>query len=175
MSDTFFTASPHWTLYIVPYFFVGGIAGGAYFLAALLEWFGEPEDRPAIRLAYYVAAAGALMSAVLLTVDLGRPVRFWHMLFQSHAFPSIMLKTWSPISIGAWGLLLFGAFAVLSALGALTEAGRLHWRPLYALQQRTTGRVIAAIGAVFAFFLAGYTGVLLSVTNRPIWADSNIV
>jgi formate-dependent nitrite reductase membrane component NrfD len=175
MSDTFFTISPHWTLYIVPYFFVGGIAGGAYFLAALLEWFGEPEDRPVIRLGYYVAAVGAIISGLLLTIDLGRPLRFWHMLFQSHDFPGIMLKTWSPMSIGAWGLVVFSAFAFVSALGALAEEGRLHWRPLYALQNRTTARVIAVFGGAFAFFLAGYTGVLLSVTNRPIWADSNFV
>ena len=49
MSDTFFTASPHWTWFIILYFFVGGIAGGGYFLAALLQWFGRPEDRPVIR------------------------------------------------------------------------------------------------------------------------------
>ena len=49
MSDTFVTASPHWTWFIIPYFFVGGIAGGAYFLAAALEWFGRPADRPVIR------------------------------------------------------------------------------------------------------------------------------
>lgn len=175
MSDTFFTLSPHWTWFIVPYFFVGGIAGGVYFLAALLEWFGEPEDRPVIRLAYYVAAIGAILSGLLLTVDLGRPLRFWHMLFQSHAFPGIMFKSWSPISIGAWGLLVFSAFAFVSALGALAEEGRLRWRPLSALQDRTTARVIAALGGAAAFFLAGYTGVLLSVTNRPIWADSNFV
>ena len=30
MSDTFFTTSPHWGWYIVFYFFVGGIAGGAF-------------------------------------------------------------------------------------------------------------------------------------------------
>ena len=45
MHDTWFTASPEWTIYIVPYFFVGGIAGGSYFLAAILHWFGRPEDR----------------------------------------------------------------------------------------------------------------------------------
>jgi formate-dependent nitrite reductase membrane component NrfD len=175
MSDTFFTISPHWTFYIVPYFFIGGIAGGVYFLAALLEWFGEPTDRPTIRLAYYVAAVGAIVSGLLLTVDLGRPLRFWHMLFQSHAFPGIMLKTWSPMSIGAWGLVLFGAFAIVSALGALFEDGRVHWQPLHVLQNRTTRLAVAAIGGASAFFLAGYTGVLLSVTNRPIWADSNFV
>ena len=42
MSDTFFTAPPHWTWWIVAYFFVGGIAGGSALLAALAEFFGRP-------------------------------------------------------------------------------------------------------------------------------------
>ena len=37
MSDTFFSGAPHWTWFIIPYFFIGGLAGGAYFLAALLD------------------------------------------------------------------------------------------------------------------------------------------
>jgi len=117
MSDTFFSAAPHWTWFIIPYFFIGGLAGGAYFLAAFLEWFGQPADRPVIRTGYRVAAVGAILSGVLLTIDLGRPLRFWHMLFQSENFPTIMFKTWSPISFGAWLILLFGLFSVLSALG----------------------------------------------------------
>ena len=66
MSDTFATASPHWTWFIILYFFVGGIAGGAYFLAAALEWFGRPEDRPVIRTAYSLAFWGAVISGLIL-------------------------------------------------------------------------------------------------------------
>jgi protein NrfD len=176
MSDTFFTAAPHWTWFIIPYFFIGGLAGGAYFLAAILEWFGQPADRPVIRTGYRVAAVGAILSGLLLTVDLGRPLRFWHMLFQSENFPAIMFKAFSPISFGAWVILLFGLFSVLSALGAMSEEGRLNNRALRAvggaMQGRGLAKVVAAIGGALGFFVAGYTGVLLSVTNRPIWADS---
>ena len=35
--------------------------------------------------------------------------------------------------------------------------------------------VIAVLGSVFGLFIAGYTGVLLAVTNRPIWADSTML
>ena len=28
------------------------------------------------------------------------------------------------------------------------------------------------VGAVFGLFLAGYTGVLLSVSNQPVWSDT---
>ena len=54
-SSTWFTAAPHWRWYIVMYFFLGGLAGGSYFLAALIDLFGGPEDRPLARLGYYVA------------------------------------------------------------------------------------------------------------------------
>src|SRR2546429_5124246 len=77
MSDTFFSGAPHWTWFIIPYFYVGGLAGGAYFLAAVLDWFGGPEDRPVVRTGYNVAAVGAILSGALLTIDLGQPLRFW--------------------------------------------------------------------------------------------------
>jgi protein NrfD len=171
VSDTFFTAAPDWTWYIIPYFFVGGLAGGAYFLAALLDTFGGPDDRPVVRTGYYVAVVGALLSGLLLTLDLGRPERFWHMLFQSERFPRIAFKPWSPISFGAWAILLFGFFSGLSALGALHEEGVLRWRALRPLRTPALARVVTAVGGLAGFFVAGYTGVLLTVTNRPIWAD----
>ena len=172
-SDTYFTVPPDWTWYIVPYFFIGGIAGGAYFIAVLLDWFGRPEDRPIVRIGYYTAMVGALVSAVLLVLDLTRPLRFWHMLFQSERFPALMLKWWSPISIGSWALLAFGLLATLSAVGALHDAGRIRRGGL--LSTGPLARGVQAFGAFFGFFIAGYTGVLLSTTNRPVWADSHFV
>src|SRR5438034_9443949 len=175
MSDSFFSGAPHWTWFIIPYFFVGGLAGGAYFLSALLDWFGRPEDRPVVRTGYDVAAGGAILSGLLLTIDLGRPLRFWHMLFQSANFPAIIFTWWSPISFGAWGILLFGLFAVLSALGARAEEGRLQMPALRAVGGVVRGgvaKLVAGVGGLLGLFIAGYTGILLSVTNRPIWADS---
>jgi formate-dependent nitrite reductase membrane component NrfD len=175
MSDTWFTASPHWTFYIVPYFFVGGIAGGSYFIAAALHWLGRPQDLPVVRLGYVVALIGAIISGILLIVDLGQPLRFWHILIQSERFPLPILKPWSPMSIGSWALLFFGGFATLSAIGALADEGRIRWRGLRLLFDGLAGRIIALFGAAFGFFIAGYTGVLLSVTNRPIWADTQFL
>ncbi len=174
MSDTFFTASPHWTWFIIPYFYIGGIAGGSYFLAALLEWFGRPGDERVARLGYYVAALGAIVSALLLSVDLRQPLRFWHMLLQSDRFPLLILKSWSPMSIGSWALTLFGLFAVVSALGALAAEQRAPgWLCIF--HQGAVARIWSAVGAFFGFFVAGYTGVLLDVTNRPVWGDTTVL
>src|SRR5436190_2008918 len=177
MSDTFFSGAPHWTWFIILYFFVGGIAGGACFLAAVLDWFGGPEDRPVVRTGYNVAAVGAILSGALLTIDLGQPLRFWHMLFQSANFPAIMFKGWSPSSFGAWAILVFGFFSVLSALGGMAEEGGLQNPALRAVGGAVRGgsglaKVVGGVAGLLGVFIAGYTGVLLSVTNRPIWADS---
>src|SRR6266568_7440127 len=108
-------------------------------------------------------------------LDLQRPLRFWHMLIESNTFRP-MFKLWSPMSVGAWALLIFGIFSLLSFLGALVEDNRLAWpagrrfRPPGMLS-----KVIAVIGGLVGFYVAGYTGVLLAVTNRPIWSDTPLL
>ena len=185
MSDTFFTASPHWAWWIILYFFVGGIAGSAFFLASLLHLFGPfatlragSADRPLVRLGYYIAFVGVLISGFLLTIDLPRPLRFWHMVIQNHTGEP-MFKPWVPMSVGVWGLLFFGLFSFLAALAALSEErGRprlLQSPPVRILRRRGPSIVIAVLGSIFGLLIAGYTGVLLAVTNRPIWADSTLL
>lgn len=174
-SSTFFSAPPEWGWLIVLYFFFGGLAGGCYFLAALIDLFGRPEDRPLARLGYYIALPCVILSALLLTLDLTRPLRFWHMLVESNTFLP-MFKPWSPISVGSWALLIFGIFSFLSFLAALTEDNRLDWpRASIFRPPGVLGSMVAAVGGLFAFFVAGYTGVLLAVTNRPIWSDTPLL
>jgi formate-dependent nitrite reductase membrane component NrfD len=90
-----------------------------------------------------------------------------------------MFKSWVPMSVGSWDLLLFGLFAFLAALAALSEerpgVALLQSAPLRALRRRGPSVAIAVLGSIFGLFLAGYTGVLLAVTNRPIWADSTLL
>lgn len=174
-SSTYFSASPEWGWLIASYFFFGGLAGGCFFLAALIDLFGRAEDRPLARLGYYISFPCLLISAVLLTVDLYRPERFWHMLIQSHTFRP-MFKPWSPMSIGSWALLLFGIFSFAGFLAALSEGGQLRWTAARRLRSPgILGAVLVVIGGLFGFYVAGYTGVLLAVTNRPIWSDTPLL
>lgn len=174
-SSTWFSAPPHWGWLIVLYFFVGGLAGGSYFLASLIDLFGRREDRPLAHLGYYIAFPCIAVSALLLTLDLTRPLRFWHMLVESNTFRP-MLKYWSPMSIGSWALVIFGLFAFISFLGALAEEGRIAWPAFRKVRPPTAlGTVIAIIGGIAGFYVASYTGVLLAVTNRPIWSDSHLL
>jgi formate-dependent nitrite reductase membrane component NrfD len=183
-SSSWFTVSPHWEWYIVLYFFFGGLAGGSYFLAVLIDLFGGDADRPLARLGYYLAFPLVVLCGILLTLDLGQPLRFWHMLIERNTLRP-MFKAWSPMSIGSWALLLFGMFTLLSILGALAEDDRrwpalnrwrLPWPALRRLRSPSPlGTGIAVAGGLLGFYVAGYTGVLLAVTNRPIWSDTPLL
>ena len=172
------TAAPDWEWWLVFYFFAGGLAAGLYFVAALIELVGTEQDRKMARAAYYLAFPLALVCGVLLILDLGRPERFWHMLIQSET-GKLMFKYWSPMSIGAWALLIFGGLSFLSFVGVLAEDGRLGLARFRALAQ-TLHRGPIGVGftllcAVVGFFIASYTGVLLTASNQPFWSDTPLI
>jgi len=87
-----------------------------------------------------------------------------------------MIKIWSPMSLGAWALMCFGGCAFLSFVAVLAERGWLRWPFLRHLgPPAPVGRLVTVIGALLGLYVAGYTGVLLAVTNRPIWADTTLL
>jgi formate-dependent nitrite reductase membrane component NrfD len=167
-----FAGSPHWTWYILVYFFCAGLSGGSYVIASLFRLRGTDADTPAVRIGYYVSFVALLPCPVMLILDLGSPSRFWHMLWNtSPGDEGPILKPWSPMSVGAWALLVFGAFATVSFVESLVRDGRLRL-PLVRLLDGALGTVVAVVGALFGLFVAGYTGVLLSVSNQPVWSDT---
>lgn len=173
--------APHWGWYVVLYFFLGGIAAGSYFIATMLALTGDPRDRDAVRLGYIIAFPLVIICGVLLILDLGVPLRFWHMLIQSENVPLPMLKPWAPISVGSWVLTLFGFFAFVSFVGVLVETGRVRRMPLVRLdawareRPRSVAVAWGVVGAFFGFFLAGYTGVLLTSTTVPAWHNARLL
>lgn len=169
-----FVAPPQWEWYIVWYFFLGGLAGGAYLIGTLLRLMGDPRDQGVARLAFLVAFPAMAICPILLTLDLGHPTRFWHMMVNSRTW-ALNFKYWSPMSVGVWALTGFGLFATLSFIEALSREGWVR-HPLAGgiagLMGGSLGRVFMVIGALLGLFVAGYTGVLLSVSNQPIWSDT---
>jgi formate-dependent nitrite reductase membrane component NrfD len=185
-----FVADPQWGGWIILYFYLGGIAAGAYFVAALIELIGNEADRVVARTGYRIAFPLIVVCGFLLTVDLERPERFWHMLLQSQVVEqalaegwpwsgaswllmlhSPMLKTWSAMSIGAWALFVFGGFTFLSYLSSLWPGGRLD----RLLHRRWLGHAFQLAGSGVGFFVASYTGVLLTASNQPLWAQTEWV
>lgn len=168
-----------WGVWIVLYFFLGGVAAGAYFTAALAEIFGDPRDRSMAKVGYAIAFPLVLVCAVLLIVDLGRPERFWELIVQPSAASPIgwglTFKPTSPIQIGGYALAGFGFFSLLSLLDVWVEEGRLRFAPLRAFYNTVPRKLYAALGVLFGFFLAGYTGVLLNTTAQPMWAETEFI
>ncbi|HEY6838859.1 MAG TPA: NrfD/PsrC family molybdoenzyme membrane anchor subunit [Geobacteraceae bacterium] len=164
------TLAPEWAWYFVAiYFFVGGTAAGAYFIGAMAELFGGAKLHELSRDAFFVALPFLLPTPIFLIADLGRPERFWHLFFSpKEGIPYINLQ--SPLSVGSWALLLFGLLCLLSFLDNLVADGRLRFAPFARFYNRIPRKTYAALGSVTGVFIAGYTGVLLNVTARPLWA-----
>ncbi len=149
--------TPGWHMLIVWYFFLGGIAGGAYFTAAIADNVGGSRDRSVIRIGYVLALLLVLVCSILLILDLGVPTRFLNMLLH--------FKFWDPMSIGAWMLGVFGVFAFVSSVLSLSGSeatARLRRR-------------VSLVGTIAGFFLAAYTGVLLSNTALPFWSETRLM
>ena len=68
-----FVAPPLWEWYIVWYFFLGGLAGGAYLLGTLLRLIGDPRDEGVARLAFLIAFPAVIICPILLIPGLGTP------------------------------------------------------------------------------------------------------
>jgi len=149
--------SPDWHLLIVWYFFLGGIAGGAYFTAAIADNFGSSRDKSVFRIGYVLALLLIGLCGILLILDLGTPSRFLNMVMN--------FKFWDPMSIGAWMLGIFGFFAFVSS--ALSFVGGDGVAPLR--------RKLSLIGTISGFFIAAYTGVLLSATALPFWSNARLM
>jgi len=166
-----FVRAPQWTWYILIYFFFAGLAGGSYALATLLRLAGEPRDEAAARIGFYASFVATLVCPVVLTADLGVSwSRFWHMLVDvTPGETALNFKVLSPMSVGVWALLVFGFFSAISALD--TWASDRGGRP-DGLLGRVVGRAFNVLGGIVGLFVASYTGVLLSVSNQPVWSDT---
>jgi protein NrfD len=192
-----FALPPRWGWYVILYFFFGGIAGGLLAIAAGLDTAGDERDREAVKLAHRLAFPLVVLCGLLLTIDLGQPLRFWHMLIESNRFPDPLLKPWSPISLGSWIITVFAIIALVEFLGTLADPpddnvgddllkkwswlDRFRRDTLIPARERVRswpGVVRSAwqgLAALAGFGLAGYTGVLVTSTNRVAWHNAPLM
>ena len=142
--------APVWTWEVPLYFWFGGMAAGASFVALACDVAG---DQASARVARKVAVAALLPSPPLLIMDLGRPERFYNMLR--------VFKPRSPMNMGAWALSAFGG------LGAAAVGADL-------LGRERTAQALGGANAVVGGYLGSYAGVLLGATAVPVWARSHL-
>jgi hypothetical protein len=149
---------PVWTWQVPLYFFMGGIAGMSAVIASGAAIFHQVD---LARAAMWVSAiAGAILSPILLIMDLGRPRLFLNMLR--------VFKHRSAMSMGAWILSLFGACVVPGLIALELHAHQIFTGGLDQLLRVAAGFFIFG-SAIFGTLLATYTGVLLGATAIPAW------
>ena len=148
---------PVWTWEVPLYFFFGGLGGMSAVIALGAILFHHIDL--AVPAMWTASIAGALLSPILLIMDLGRPHLFLNMLR--------VFKHRSAMSMGAWILTAFGMSAV-AGLVAL----ELHAHQMFpGLDQllRIAAGILIFVAAIFGTLLATYTGVLIGATAIPAW------
>jgi formate-dependent nitrite reductase membrane component NrfD len=141
---------PVWKPVVPLYFYVGGAAGASSVLSLVSAKLAGRELKNLASDARWFGAIGDLLSAGLLTYDLGKPARFLKMLR--------VFRPTSPMSVGSW---------VLAASGAANTASALFGGELSPLKPLGDG--CAWVGAALGLPLAGYTAVLIGNTAVPLW------
>jgi len=149
---------PVWTWEVPLYFFFGGMAGMSAVIASGAIIFHHIDLARASM--WLASIAGAILSPILLIMDLGRPHLFLNMLR--------VFKHRSAMSMGAWILSAFGACAVPGLI-----ALELHAHQIFPGTLDQLLRIAACIfifgAAIFGTLLATYTGVLIGVSAIPAW------
>jgi formate-dependent nitrite reductase membrane component NrfD len=168
-----------WGYLIVSYLFLGGLSAGLFFVSAAAVFLpdGDQRYKRVARWGALLAPWPVMVGSTLLIFDLGNWYRFYKLF--------VHFRGASPMSIGAWLLMLFTLVALVYAYAWLRERER-EWlfsrlpRPLHFLRALNVDidlyrRRIAAAGVPLAIAVGIYTGVLLgAVQSRPFW-NTNLV
>jgi protein NrfD len=159
----------HWPIGL--YLFLGGLAAGILFFAALYTILGKEEQLPtAVKWATFVVPFALVIGLVALFVDLKHQLYFWQL------YTTIRWE--SPMSWGAWTLLVITPLSFVWAASYIKEAipgwdwklGILDRFESWIIRNRL---LLAWPMAILAVILGIYTGILLSAFNaRPLWNTS---
>jgi hypothetical protein len=148
---------PVWTWEIPFYFFIGGAGGMSAVIASAAFTFHHVD---LARAAMWLAAAGSILSPILLIMDLGRPRLFINMLR--------VFKPQSAMSMGVWILVMFITCVVPGLIALELHALQVFTGPMDQLLRIAASFLIFG-SAIFGMLLATYTGVLIGATAIPAW------
>jgi formate-dependent nitrite reductase membrane component NrfD len=168
-----------WGFLIINYLFLGGLSAGLFFVSAVATFLhnGDGRHERIARWGALLAPWPVALGSLLLVFDLGNWYRFYKLFLH--------LRWVSPMSIGAWLLMLFTLVALAYAYSWLNGAER-DWlfahvpRRLSPLRKwivdlSNSRRKLAALGLPLSVGVGIYTGVLLgAVQSRPFW-NTNLV
>jgi molybdopterin-containing oxidoreductase family membrane subunit len=96
-----------WGLYIANFTFMVGVAAAAVMMVIPAYLYHDRDMHDAVIVGELLAIAAIVMCLLFVTVDLGRPDRFWHMM------PGIGRFNW-PISMLSWDVIVLNGYLGLN-------------------------------------------------------------
>jgi len=159
----------HWPIPV--YLFLGGLAAGILFFAALFYITGKEKEMPAaVKIAPIFAAFALVLGLVALFIDLKHKLFFWQL------YTTFRIQ--SPMSWGAWVLLAITPLSMIWVASYMKELiPNWNWR--FDILEKLESLIIryrlwmAWTIIVLSVILGIYTGILLSAFNaRPLWNNS---
>lgn len=144
-----------WGILLAGYIFLGGMAGGAYAIGALVDLFKKGKYKVLSKSGIYISLVSIIIGLVLLVLDLKRfEVAPLGILNAFRNFPGSIL------TVGTW---IISGFTIISLLTAI----------LWFLEGWSIIRkLIEIVGLVLGVSTAAYTGLLLAFSRgRPFWSS----
>ena len=159
----------HWQIPL--YLFLGGLAAGILFFAALFVILGKEERyKTAVKVAPMIVPVLLILGLFALFLDLKHKLFFWQLY--------TVIRLQSPMSWGAWTLMIITPLAFIWAAIHLKDVfPRWDWKYQWLKSLEAFfvkyKKVLAWLIAVYSVILGVYTGILFSAFNaRPLWNTS---
>jgi formate-dependent nitrite reductase membrane component NrfD len=159
----------HWQIPI--YLFLGGLAAGILFFAALFTVIGKEKEMPStVKWGPFLVPAALVLGLFMLFLDLKHQMYFWRL------YTTIRLE--SPMSWGAWVLMFITPLSFLWVASYLKELvpewdWKYKWVENIIKWVEKSRQPIAWVMMALAVVLGIYTGILLSAFNaRPLWNNA---
>ena len=160
-----------WGWEIPLYLFLGGLAAGVLFFAALYYLRGkENMYQSAVKWVPMLTPFLLVIGLGALFLDLHHKPYFWRL------YTTVKLQ--SPMSWGAWTLMVVTPISILWSATYVKEIfpkwdWKYNWLNVIEKYLINNRRALAWIMIVYAVILGIYTGILLSAFNaRPLWNTS---
>ncbi len=161
-----------WGFPVALYLFLGGMTSAAYYIGVLAELFSKGKYKNLARVGSYLVLIPIFIGLLLLLVDLGRPLSFWHLIFQPSSSWHFVFQSGSVMSAGVWLLVIFVVICgVIYPAFWLAEEKIGEKLPLIKglKGKEKIRRLVGYIGLAPAFLVSIYTGVLLAATSSELW------
>ena len=159
----------HWPISL--YLFLGGLAAGLLFFAALFTLMGKDKEYPtAVKYASVIPPIALSVGLLALVYDLTHKLYTWQL------YMTIRIE--SPMSWGAWVLLIVTPLSflwVISYYSELFPKWKLNFEFLnkFEIFLKDNRKYMAMALIPLTIILGIYTGILLSAFNaRPLWNNA---